>query len=697
MIQRLLFGLTVALLAAVSLAAQQQTPPAPAPQAPPVTFRVEVNYVEVDAIVTDAQGRTVSNLTADDFELFEDRRPQKVSAFSLVNIPQESVMRPLYSPTAIEPDVQTNTAGEGRLYLFVIDTLHTSPFNALKVRAAARQFVERYFAANDLAAVVFTGGQAKDTQDFTSSKRLLLAAIDKASGTKFSTPVQPGPMARADEFEREMHARNSMDRIRALAEFMANVRGRRKAMLLFGEGLEYDFSDMFTNTTASGVLENIRDAIGAAARANVAIYAIDPRGLENVGADAAQGAVPSAPGNPGDAASGDTPAAASSLTTVDMLNASARSLRVSQDSLRMISDETGGFAVVNQNGFVNAFERIVEDNSTYYVLGYYPTNDRRDGRFRSISVRLKRPGLTVRARRGYVAPRGRVPAPPAVTTTDPILASADRAIASPIPIPGIPLQITAAPFRGEGSNASVAIAVELGMQDIQLTESGGTLNGNLQMAYMATDAEGKERGNASHALTLNMRPETAQRGRERGFRVLSQIDLPPGRHQVRVGVGEAGGRSGSVIAHIDVPDFTAAPITMSGIALTSALAAETPTVKPRDPLAQFLPGPQTTMRTFTRNDQIALFVELYENLRNAPPHKIDLSTVVRSDTGQVVFQDRQERESAELQGGVGGYGYTTSFALADFAPGIYVIHVEGRSRATGVEAGVGRDVQITVR
>ena len=73
----------------------------------------------------------------------------------------------------------------------------------------------------------------------------------------------------------------------------------------------------------------------------------------------------------------------------------------------MLSEETGGFAVVNQNDFAAAFERLVDDNSAYYLLGYYSTNDRRDGRFRKIEVRVRQPGLTVRARKGYVAPRGR--------------------------------------------------------------------------------------------------------------------------------------------------------------------------------------------------------------------------------------------------------------------------------------------------
>ena len=690
MTRRLLCALSLAVLGAAALTAQ-------APQGPPVTFRVEINYVEVDAIVTDAQGNPVSNLTADDFEVLEDKKPQMISAFSLVNIPVEQAVRPLFASTPIEPDVRTNTGSDGRLYLILLDTLHTSPLNSIKVRAAARRFVEQNLGANDTAAVVFTGGQSKDTQDFTNSKRLLLAAIDKFQGIKSPGATltvtqdvnarisrQPGdPVRDSLEFERALNARNAMDRVRVLSEFLANVRGRRKAMLLFGEGVEYEFQDILGSTSATGVLESVRDAIGAATRANVAIYAIDPRGLTNPDADLIE-----FNNNPG----ADDP----SLGDLGPRSI-AREFRTAQNSLRMVSDETGGFAVLNQNDFTNAFQRIVRDNSSYYVLGYYSTNERRDGRFRAITVRVKRPGLIVRARRGYVAPRGRAPGAPAGAAADTMLAAATEAMASPLPVSGIPMQVFAAPYRGEAPNAAVALALEMNVQGFQFTEANGTFNDRVELTMAAVDVEGKQKGGATHTVSLTLKPETMPRAREHGVRVLSQIDLPPGRYQLRIAAAEMGGKAGSVIADVEVPDFGAAPVTMSGLSLTSASAVDAPTVKPRDPLSPFLPGPVTTVREFTSDDQIALFAEFYENLRNAPPHKFDISTTIRTDDGRVVSQDSEERDSSELQGSSGGYGYMSVLQLRGLSPGLYVIHVEGRSRATAVEAGIGRDIQIRIK
>ena len=165
MTQRLSVALPVAAALGAALSAQQQqaAPQTPADQ-PPVTFRVEVNYVEVDAFVTDAEGKPINDLTANDFEVFEDGKPQKVTAFSLVNIPIERAERPLFAGKAIEPDVQTNEHLEGRIYLLVLDDIHTEFTRTPRVKAAARRFIEQNFGTNDLAAVVYTG-RADASQD----------------------------------------------------------------------------------------------------------------------------------------------------------------------------------------------------------------------------------------------------------------------------------------------------------------------------------------------------------------------------------------------------------------------------------------------------------------------------------------------------------------------------------------------------
>ena len=119
---------------------------------------------------------------------------------------------------------------------------------------------------------------------------------------------------------------------------------------------------------------------------------------------------------------------------------------MSQDSLRQLADETGGFAAVNRNDFTNAFERIVRDNSSYYVLAYYPPSDKRDGKFHKIEVKVTRPGLVVRSRRGYNAPRGK-PAP-VNTKTGGMPQELFEAINSPLQVSGLTMRVFASPFKG---------------------------------------------------------------------------------------------------------------------------------------------------------------------------------------------------------------------------------------------------------
>ena len=117
------------------------------PQRPEATFRVQVDAVEVDAVVTDAQGNLITDLTREDFQVLEDGKPQTISFFSLVHIPIERVERPLFERGPIEPDVQSNNRGDGRLYIIALDE-SIGGEQVLRTRRFLRRFIEQYFAAS---------------------------------------------------------------------------------------------------------------------------------------------------------------------------------------------------------------------------------------------------------------------------------------------------------------------------------------------------------------------------------------------------------------------------------------------------------------------------------------------------------------------------------------------------------------------
>ena len=344
-----------------------------------LTFRAGVNYVEIDAVVTDRQGNFVRNLAQSDFQVREDGKPQTVSVFSLVDIPTGAA-EGSSSTRTVDPDVQMNERTNARLYVLVLDDLHTPPLRSNQVKAAARRFIERHLGANDLAAVVATSGRTDGSQELTGNKPLLLRAVDRFMGQKLQGVHDP------IDAERGFNARIALSTLREVAGRMADLRGRRKALLFISEGIDYDIYDVFNASDASIVRDEVRAVIAAATRSNVSIYSVDPRGLTSLGDDEIEtSGLPNAPSiGPG---------------------SSSEQLRLAQDSLRILSDMTGGFAAVNSNDFGQAFERIVRDNSTYYLLGFNPTNDKRDGRFRKVDVRISRPGLMIRARKGYAVPR----------------------------------------------------------------------------------------------------------------------------------------------------------------------------------------------------------------------------------------------------------------------------------------------------
>lgn len=679
---------SVGLVAAVTLAAQS-APQEPAAQ-PPITFRAEINYVEVDARVLDAQGAFVPGLTAADFQVLEDGKPQRVDAFSFVNIPVERQPRPLFAKAPIESDVSTNLSGyDGRVYVLVLDDQHTHPLRSQRTKQAARAFVQRYVGANDTAAVVYTSGRTDVAQEFTNSQTRLLRAVDRFMGRKLRSSTLErldeeartrGTRAQGDRIddpfdqERAYMARTTLDSLRNLANYLSGISGRRKAIIYFSEGVDYDIYDVFnTSGGASAVLQASRDAVAAATRANVAIYGIDPRGLTAMGDDMIEVQ--------------DTP----QDTSLGLgLSTFGQELQRSQDSLRVLSNETGGFPIVNQNDLASAFERVVADNSQYYLLGYYSTNEKRDGRFHRIEVKVTRPGLTVRSRKGYVATRTSTPKDDGRTAPE-----LKAALASPLPVSALPMAMTAAVFKGPEGKGAVVLSTLIGARDLSLVEKNGTFNNDLEVVLTVADYGGKTYPGDRATLTLALKPDSVPRLRAGGFRILNEVDLPPGRYQLRAAAREGNTkRAGSVLYDLEVPDFSKEKLGISGIALTSATSAFVPTARPKDPLAKMLPGPMTTFRDFAVGDELALFVEIYDNSSKAT-HKVEIEASLKSEGGQSVFQTREERDSSELAGGPGGYGFTTRIPLKDIAPGLYVLRVQGTSRI-GDQPQVAREVIVRV-
>jgi len=694
--------------------------------APSATFQVEVNYVDIDAVVTDQRGNFVADLTKDDFEVFDDATPQEIEAFSLVDIPLP--VPGARTTVALPPvtDVRSNAQPiSGRLYVIVLDDLNVSPLRTQVVVKAARQFIERHFASNDIAAITYTSGRTQGAQEFTSERALLLAAIDKFQGRKLRSTViekadqyfnqhlkeleinapngddadlQTGPPQSGtvrgpsgysdittdpDDFERGHRAQQVLSALKRIAEVMGGVRGRRKAVLMFSEGIDYPIYDIFGSQAATTVMTATREAIASAARANVSFFAIDPRGLVGMTSETIE-----------------LNAAADPHLGFDAKGLLA-DMYLSQDSLRTLADETGGYAAVNSSDVGRALDRIVRANSTYYVLGYYPKDPRRDGRFHKIEVRVKRPGLRVSARKGYVSPRvlsaedrlkqerererGRGRAGTAQTSTE-----LREILTQPLQRNGLTMTVQAAPFKGPSRQASIALAVEIDAARLHFTEQPNKVFADgLELSVFALDERGRQHGGTFFQFNLTLRPETFERVRGSVVRLNPRIALPPGRYQLRVGVRETGaGEMGSVFYDLSVPDFQRRGIAISGLLLTDQAARAQFTPQQDEELpAGTLPAPATSRRIFNHDEVLSVFAELYDNLNSRGVGNIEIVTNLIGEDGRTRFSSRETV--------AGSSPIAKQIPLKDIPTGNYVLRVEARPLGGG-ENPVSRETSLTI-
>ena len=623
---------------------EPQRPPEPEPNRrddQPV-FRGGVTLVQIDAIVTNAQGNTVTGLTAEDFEVLEAGEPRTISTFAAVNIPIAADLRTV---SDLEPDVASNAAPQGRRYLIALDEV--SPDRVLRARNFVKRFITEHLGPNDVAAIALTGrGLATSGQDFTANRRLLLAAVDKfTGGFELSTAnVAEQGAGPAQDKPFSSDPRQLASSLRGLAEFLATLPGR-KSLLYIGEGLgKLDFFSVkdYHGESLTPAGNDAHAAVVAATRGNVTIYPIDPRGLTNE--------IPP-PGPPPDG------------FAVELEN------RV---DLAALADVTGGFSLTSSNNVGEAFSRVVAENSTYYTLGFNSERTRRDGRFVRVEVRAKRPGLQVRSRDGYVAPLGeeRRPAPPASDTR---LRSVADALASPVSTRGVPIRVFAAPFKAARDKATVALALEFDGAPLYLPGGAPT---EIEISYVATDSRGAGKAGRRHTATISRGANTSS---QPWIRILSEIELPPGRYQLRVAAGSAS-NAGSVVTDLEVPDFTKGALALSGVALTSATAARITTQRPNDPLAGVLPAPPTAARDFDSMEPIALFAEVYDNRRPArdqPLAPIEVTASLLTDLGRVIRTVSAEPRSATTRKS-GGQGFTLTVPLG-LPPGDFVLALDARA------------------
>jgi VWFA-related protein len=650
---------------AVTLAAQNIRVPTMPPR-----FTATIDYVEVDARVLDRSREPIRGLEAKDFTVLEDGVQQALSVFSVVDLPRPVPGRPGVPVPGVRPDVAVNTAASdtGRTYLIVIDSSSIRNDLTLPTRKLLRDFVERSIGPDDRVGLATTG-RDRAYENFTGDKARLLAAIGRMFGQSDGSPTvvaalditnralavapdpggigagggvqRSGPVADGKLFDARTGQRDLVRWIQA----MSTGNGGSKAIILVSEGVPYD---TVSNTEGLKMIGDLEQVSVAARRGNIPIYPVDPRGLTSGEDEGILAAV---------AGGRDTATSSPLLDEV----------RRAHDRMRALADDSGGAAILDVNDLPRGLDRVVGLSSSYYVLGYYSTNTKRDGKYHRISVNVDRPGATVLARHGYTAPSTK--AVKAAPLPGPQNASLElrQALNAPLPVDGLTMAATAAAFRSaDARKVSVSVVVEA-----QGTDPGSPV----EMAAFAMTPSGAIRDGEFGRVDFSASAGTGDRVKQFGFRWLARLnDLKPGRYQIR-GAVSSGSRQGSVWYDLDVPDFSKAPLSMSDLLLASVVATQRVTVRPDKLLGDALPAPPTTLRVFLPADTIAVYAEAYDNDAQHP-HEVETSVFITNDRGE------EQSRSAETRTAVNGVlRLQARLPLATLAPGQYTLAAEVRQTA----------------
>jgi VWFA-related protein len=511
-----------------------ETPSPSPPQAEP-TLRVTTRLVEVNVVVQDRAGEPATDLTRDDFVVLDAGREQSISVFA-----KESASPPRAPFSPLPPNTFSNRLGQTEAAptsatVILLDGLNTRFADQPYARQQIVEFLEQ-LRPQDCVALYALGQGLRVVHDFTREPRPLLAALAR-EGARLSPALleseaeEPGTGwgefdAWMGEVNRNVAERYRADRalrtirsLLAIVNHLERLPGRKNLIWVAGNFPAW-FNRPALATGEKLKLESgnfsveIERAARALNNANVAIYPVDARGL-----------VAPAEFSPERASiSRELPGAS----------------RGEVGSMLELAERTGGRAFYHRNDIRRALRRAVDDARVTYVLGYYPSHGKWDGEFRALQVRVKRPGLQVRHRRGYFA----LPDEPGDEAHR--RAVLDAAMWSPIDASRLGLTVRALPA---GNALELELAIDL--RDLALRQQDGIWVGTLDLMLAQLSADARNLKGVSHVVNLQLNPETYRVARERQAVVLTErLGVVSGAALLRVLARDA---SSGALGSVSIP------------------------------------------------------------------------------------------------------------------------------------------------
>jgi VWFA-related protein len=639
-------------------------------------FRAGINFVRVDVIVTDRKGAPVDDLRPEDFEVFEDGKRQTVQTFRLIRVsgevePGAEAARPIRTDYDEETEAQRDDV---RIFVFMLDDYHVRRGAAMAARQQLVRFIRNQLGPLDLIAVMYPLTPVTDLR-LTRNHDAVIRAIERFDGRKGDYRPMNELEERYSMYPAEIveRIRNevSLSALRGLMVRLGGLREGRKAVILVSEGysnyLPPQLRDPIAEMPGMGnpargrtglgdrdpreeraqffseaeMQTYLREVYDAANRANTAIYAVDPRGLGVFEYDINQGV--------------------GQGIDRQMLN-------TTMNSLRTLAEETDGRAIINRNDLEGGMRQIVRDSSAYYLIGYDSTQAPTDGKFHEIRVKVNRPGVQVRARKGYWA-----------------LTAEETARALAPPKPGPDPAITQALASVEGRARAQVVRTWVGTAP---AENGRT---RVTFVWEAVPPVAGERRDAPAAVSVMAAsldgvpyyrgkvaagdgPAEAAPGARQGGRV--EFEADPGQMQLRLSVeGSGGGAIDSNVLDVSVPDFTAPEVRLSTPEVLRARSALELRALNADPAARPEAG-----REFRRTDR--LLIRFAASAPGAEEPAVEVRLLNRAGNSMYELQPQPVPNGAERQQQV-------DLPLSGLAPGEYLIEVKSRAGESEAKQLVG--------
>jgi VWFA-related protein len=553
--------------------------------------KITADLVQTDVLVKDKANKPLSGLRREDFEIFDDGKPQVITNFAY----ESESSRTLSDSEAGQPRSlpKAVTAKEvKRVMAFVVDTLHMKVENLYRTRQMLTNFIDAKMEAGDVVLVLPTAGGSGILQQFTSDQALLRSAVDRLRPFIFTNNATPHrdngsnavgtninnggstvsqqtagmgssmgsgrgggqgggrsmprtaqgprttPMDSVDPVE-EADVRNTLYTLDNLIRAMSALPGRKLAVLI-SEG----FRIYQTETT-----EDLRQTTDLAGRSGVVFYTIDPRGLDPLTVEASDVLVNQA---------------MVSQAVKSVQNQKTNDFFESQDSLKAIAVDTGGRFFRDNNDIKAGLDSMLLENSAYYVLGFQPDPSKWDGKYHKLKVAVAgRPDLSIQARAGYLARSDKVNSN---VIFDPAAPEEAGAINSPLVRRDIDLRLT--PFyRDEAKQEALMVTVlHIDAGRLHFEQADGRYKNKLEIFGFMLDGGGKQVDGFKDTLDLNLLPKTYDLALRDGVLSTRSLYVKPGRYQMRVLVREtATGLIGTANNYVEVPDLKTDLLAMSSI------------------------------------------------------------------------------------------------------------------------------------